>query len=249
LTQPEDLNEILQNAKGQVKARPAPGSPLSIEVERGGKRLQLVQPPVPHSKRVLAGLGTSILTGLVLLAVGLTVRLRQSGKPGTLFFLFCVSVTLLMGGIPDGFGSPLLRSVTTKVLIAALVLCGTFLLHFFLVFPQPHRVLRRFPRLERLIYLPPAVFLLVVYAANAIPRAAQDALLAREDAPARLLVALLRGVAMGTILTLAVYLAGAVAAGPRARALVHHAARAHGATAGAAAGGPGPRARRGPVPP
>jgi GAF domain-containing protein len=204
LTRPEDLNEILQEA--------APRTPLTIEVERAGQPLQLVQPPVPHSRRVLAGLATSILAGLVLLAVGLTVRLRRSGKPATLFFLFCVSVALLMGGIPDGFGTPLLRSVATKLLIAALVLCGAFLLHFFLVFPQPHRVLRRFPRLERLLYLPPVAFLLVVYAANAIPRAAQEALLTREDLPARLLVALLRGVAVGSLLTLAVYLAGAVAA-------------------------------------
>jgi hypothetical protein len=204
LTHPEDLNEILQAA--------APHSSLSIEVERAGQPLQLVQPPVPRSKRFLAGLATSILAGLVLLAVGLTVRLRRSGKAGSLFFLFCVSVALLMGGIPDGFGSPLLRSVTTKVLIAALVLCGAFLLHFFLVFPQPHRVLRRFPRLERLIYLPPAVFLLVVYAANAIPRVAQEALLARADMPARLLVLFLRAVGVGSLLTLAGYLAGAVAA-------------------------------------
>jgi hypothetical protein len=204
LTHPEDLNEILQAA--------APHSSLSIEVERAGQRLRLVQPPVPHSKRVLAGLATSILAGLGLLGVGLLVRLRRSGKPATLFFLFCVSVALLMGGIPDGFGTPLLRSVTTKVLIASLVLCGAFLLHFFLVFPRPHRVLRRFPRLERLLYLPPAVFLLIVYVANAIPRAAQEALLARADLPARVLVMFLRGVGVVSLLTLAVYLAGAVAA-------------------------------------
>jgi hypothetical protein len=204
LTHPEDLNEILQAA--------GPGAPLSLEVERDGRRLQLVQPVAPHSGRVLAGLITSIVAGLGLLAVGLLVRLRRDGKPAILFFLFCVSVALLMGGLPDGFGSPWLRSVATKLILAALVLSGSFLLHFFLVFPRPHQALRRFPRLERLLYLPPAVFLLVAYAAGAVPRAAQEALLARKDAPARVLVGLLHGMAAGTLVALAVYLAAAVVA-------------------------------------
>jgi hypothetical protein len=204
LTHPEDLSEMLQNS--------APGAPLSLEVERAGQRLQLVQPSVPHSARVLAGLLTSIVAGLGLLAVGLVVRLRRDGKPAILFFLFCVSVALLMGGLPDGFGSPWLRNVATKLILAALVMSGAFLLHFFLVFPQPHRVLRRIPSLERLLYLPPAIFLLVAYAAGSVPRPAQEALIARDDAPARLLVFILRAMAAGTLVALAVYLAAAVVA-------------------------------------
>ena len=140
LTHPEDLNEVLQT-----------GAPLSVQVERAGRRLELVQPVVPHSGRILAGLVTSTVSGLGLLAVGLFVRLRRDGKAALLFFLFCVSVSLLMGGLPDGFGSPWLRSIATKLILAALVLSGAFLLHFFLVFPRPHRILERFPRLERLL--------------------------------------------------------------------------------------------------
>ncbi len=73
LKDPEELNRVLYEA--------APGSPLSIEVERAGRRLALVQPPVPHSARVVAAQATSILAGLVLLAVGLTPPHRQARSP------------------------------------------------------------------------------------------------------------------------------------------------------------------------
>jgi len=63
-------------------------APLSTEVEREGRRPELVQAAVPHSARVVPAQATSILAGLVLIAVGRTVRLRPTGKPGGLFFLF-----------------------------------------------------------------------------------------------------------------------------------------------------------------
>jgi hypothetical protein len=202
LEEPQQWHRVLHEASPRV--------PLSMEVERAGRRVKLAQPPVPPSARVVAAQATSILAGLVLLAVGLTVRLRPTGKAGGLFFLFCVTVALLLGGLPDGFGTPALRVVVVQAILACLVFCGAFLLHFFLVFPRPHPLTRRFPRLERMLYVPPVACLLGIYAVNLMPRSVMEPLLGGPHAA--VLVAALRGMGLGAILILAVYLACAVAA-------------------------------------
>jgi membrane-associated protease RseP (regulator of RpoE activity) len=92
LENPGDLAAILRDAAG---------SPVKLEVEREGKRLTLVQPPLPHPPRVWLRHAANDLAALVLLAVGLLVVLRPTGTPGRLFFLFCVAVALLIAGLPQ----------------------------------------------------------------------------------------------------------------------------------------------------
>jgi PDZ domain len=130
LENPGDLAAIL---------RAAAGSPVKLEVERGGERLELVQRPLPHSPRVWLRHAANSLAGLVLLGVGLLVVLRPTGTPGRLFFLFCVAVALLLAGLPEGFGSEVFQQVAGHAILAALLFSGAFLLHFFLLFPHPHR--------------------------------------------------------------------------------------------------------------
>ncbi len=70
------------------------------------------------------------------------------------------------------------------MLLATLVICGAFLLHFFLVFPRPHPITLRFPRLEKTLYVIPAAFVVLVFVVQTMPRARLESFLARGDVAA-----------------------------------------------------------------
>jgi GAF domain-containing protein len=147
------------------RARPqASSAPLQIDVERAGRHLRAAQPELPRPRLVIVTQVGARLLGVLFLAVGLLVALRPTGKPGQLFFLFCVTMTYLLSGPPQGGMSETLMRLTETLTWAALLFGAAFFLHFFLLFPEPHPLTARFRWLGWSLYVPPAAFLLVLEA-------------------------------------------------------------------------------------
>jgi hypothetical protein len=142
------------------------GTPLRVVLERDSGRVEASQPRVPlPARRVATQLGGMVLAGLFL-AVGLLVSLRPTGKAGQLFFLFCLTVALLLGGPPVVLRGEILLRLAISVLWAALLLGSAFFLHFFLLFPTPHPLALRFGWMGWFLYVPPVAFLALLVGLN-----------------------------------------------------------------------------------
>jgi hypothetical protein len=148
-----------------LRARPA-GAPLELEMERGGRRIEAVQPKMTRPTEVLVKQLGSTFVALLFLAVGLLVALRPTGKPGQLFYGFCLTIAYQLAWLaPEAvWMPPALVRIAEALDWAAMVFGAAFFLHFFLLFPAPHPLVRRLPWLTFLVYVPPTAFVVLLEA-------------------------------------------------------------------------------------
>jgi len=146
--------------------RVPPGTRYMLIVRRSGQVLGL---PL-HTIRIGAGaplFGLFILTFLLFLVAGVAVfPLKPGNDQAWLLALMLTSFTALL---PLSVYIKLPQWVNLTASLAQ-VLSTIFLpiiLHFFLIFPERSPLLGRFPKLERLIYLPYLFFLLPLYGLRA----------------------------------------------------------------------------------
>lgn len=132
------------------------GVPLRLVFERDGERREAVQPRAVRPANVFITRLAGSLLAVIFLGIGVLVRLRPTGWPGRLFFSFCVATAVVLGSTTRSTG------LFVHVVTAAELFGPAFLLHFFLLFPHRHPLLRRFPWLTSLLYVPPAAFLIVL---------------------------------------------------------------------------------------
>ncbi|MFN2431457.1 MAG: hypothetical protein ABR599_01300 [Gemmatimonadota bacterium] len=118
--------------------RESGGRPLDLTVQRAAERLRIRQPSVPIPRSVWAQQLGRLLLALLFLGMGTLVALRRTGKPGQLFFLFCLAVAVQLVGPPQALGGEPWRRVAASAVWAALLFGSAVFLHFFLVFPQVH---------------------------------------------------------------------------------------------------------------
>jgi sigma-B regulation protein RsbU (phosphoserine phosphatase) len=136
-----------------------PGDTVVYEVARGRKTLTLpVQFSTQPSSEIIRKL-LLVLVGLSFVGIGLLVYFRRGDRVALVFYLFCLAFGLLLAGVASfdvGAARHLYKAVLYDVMVLFL---PALLLHFFLIFPERKHLLKRFPRLEALIYLPAFVFL------------------------------------------------------------------------------------------
>ena len=113
---------------------------------------QVIVPLVPFPRLALwdfflipYGLGLFYLA-----AGGVMLGLRGREELGQVFALFCIFIALVTGLFFDLYTTHRLFLLW----VAAVPLTGSAAVHLALVFPQPHSLLRRFPWLRLLAYLP-----------------------------------------------------------------------------------------------
>ena len=132
----------------------APGTPYTMVVRRDGREYEfaLRTQPVPWSRRVML-LALVVLLPAVTFSTGLAVfLLRPDDKQALLLALLFALLIPPVGfrwdeGLPAALAFLMYLGPTITPLAFALIL------HLFLVFPEPSPLLRRFPRLEWLIYV------------------------------------------------------------------------------------------------
>ena len=152
-----------------------PGTEFSLVIRRDGQvqelNLATARLPPPNWFDPVF----QLVLNLLFLLTGLVVfLLRPTDKQAVLLAVLLASYT----SVPNNQLQGVPESVIWVVLAArtvAMIFLPVFL-HFFLIFPEPSRFLRKFPRLERWLYLP--FFLFVVpgaglsrlrYAAGQVP--------------------------------------------------------------------------------
>src|SRR5581483_9766378 len=137
-----------------------PGTPYKVVVRRDGQLQELALQTVRIPQQWSFSDVYFHLTLLLFLGVALTVFvLRTEDRRAVLLAAMLGSLPALIPwsqyvGIPGGL-FPLI-AVAELVSLSFLPV----FLHFFLLFPEPSPVLRRFPRLEWLLYLPALLFFL-----------------------------------------------------------------------------------------
>jgi len=150
--QPLENNDDLIRA---AKSRPV-GDSYTVEIKRGGElsEVQLFTQPLSLGQRFLHYLFTIILPASFFLAALLVFLLKPNDKLTLLMALmFCLLLFHLSLIQPPDEGLPLffiaMRALKTFLIFLFL---PTFF-HFFLIFPERPGFVRRFPRIERWLYL------------------------------------------------------------------------------------------------
>jgi sigma-B regulation protein RsbU (phosphoserine phosphatase) len=134
-----------------------PGATYTILVNRAGRlaRGDLRLAPYGAGWVVLLVLGL-FLVRVVYWVMGIAVLAAKPGDKRA--FLLGLLLALLVGSISSFIGSFYgISEWMLALLVATQCVCSAFspvFLHFFMVFPEPLPLLRRFPALEGLIYLP-----------------------------------------------------------------------------------------------
>lgn len=155
-----------------------PGTAYGIKIRRNGRTVDMILPsqPVPISLWIL-GIAIRIIIPNIFLLTGLVVfLLKPNDKQAVLLALmFGMFPGLMLGSAPSYAGRPLwLVLVMLTVNIASLFLPPVFL-HFFQIFPEPSALIRKYPKLEKLLYVPHLVtfvpyFLIINLLAAFAPR-------------------------------------------------------------------------------
>src|SRR5262245_53976552 len=130
-----------------------PGTIYSLVIRRGGetKEFTLKTIPFPLYQWISDWLSNLILLGFLL--TGLAVLLLKPGDPrGWLLALMLGTVVGLLRGAVDGVSGWML--VATAVARTVGLAFFPIFFHFFLIFPERGPALKRFPRLEFLLYAP-----------------------------------------------------------------------------------------------
>jgi sigma-B regulation protein RsbU (phosphoserine phosphatase) len=139
-------------------SRKRPGTPVTYLVSVDGKTREISIPVSFFSlKDFLLVFFVPFFSGLFICALGVIAHLLKPNMRATWVFLFCC---LSLGGyMVSGFE---IQSTYSLVRFHYLSLCfyPAFFLHLGLIFPERKHVLSRFPALEALIYVPPAILCL-----------------------------------------------------------------------------------------
>jgi sigma-B regulation protein RsbU (phosphoserine phosphatase) len=150
---------------GKIK----PESEFTVVVRRSGKLLppaSLVSRPIPFTSWLISGFARVVIPQIFLLTGLVVFILRSNDKQALLMSLmFGMFIGAIMAINPPFAGEPSwLVAVMLIVHIASLFLWPVFF-HFFQIFPEPTPLLRRFPRLERWLYLPHLLTIFPCFAA------------------------------------------------------------------------------------
>lgn len=149
LRQAFDFTEIFQNAK--------PGTPYSITVRRNGQLIEfeLQTKAIPIINWILTGARNIIMPSIFLLTGVAVFLLKPYDKQAFLLALmFGMFISALQATVsPFGDAKWWITGVVLVVQIVSTFFWPIFF-HFFLIFPEPSPLLRRFPRFEYYLYIP-----------------------------------------------------------------------------------------------
>ncbi|HKQ75730.1 MAG TPA: SpoIIE family protein phosphatase [Blastocatellia bacterium] len=142
-----------------------PGSRFTITVRRAGELRDVVIQTIPHGG---SQFDPFYYVNLLFLMTGWIVfLLRPDDKQAWLLALMLGTLSCLLGDIPENLPS-WINQIASEVAVLGLLFLPIFV-HFFLIFPDPSPLLRRWPRLETSLYLPYILFILPVFAALQAP--------------------------------------------------------------------------------
>ena len=128
-----------------------PGTLSTITIRRRGQLRDVTFRTIPRSERERFD-PINYISLLFLLTAWLVFLLRPGDKQAWLLALMLATLTGLLGSTPGNLPS-WLTPVIDASLITGLLFLPVFV-HFFLIFPGRSPLLRRWPRLEILVYLP-----------------------------------------------------------------------------------------------
>jgi phosphoserine phosphatase RsbU/P len=138
-----------------------PGTHYPMLIRRAGQQLEILLYTVPYPKKSLdfGRLWMSLVYLLFLLTGGFVFLLRRDDQQAWLLALMLGTLTAVVGtnlavGLPDWLSALLNLAQIIGIWFLP------FFLHFFLIFPEPSPLLRKFPKLDRWLYIP---FLLIVF--------------------------------------------------------------------------------------
>ncbi|HYN84138.1 MAG TPA: SpoIIE family protein phosphatase [Pyrinomonadaceae bacterium] len=138
--------------------RRPPGHSYSVTVLRGGERreFRLQTAPVPPFTKTFLTLLTVVIPAFFL-ATGLAVFLLRPGDKqawllALMFGMFVPSFPDTLEGLPEWMLWAMVLGGVVSCFFAAVFF------HFFLIFPERSPLLKRFPRLEVMLYVPQALF-------------------------------------------------------------------------------------------
>ncbi|HKP11436.1 MAG TPA: SpoIIE family protein phosphatase, partial [Blastocatellia bacterium] len=137
-----------------------PNTAYTLRVRRGGRVAELTLPSQVMPTRLwIIGIAVRIIIPNIFLLTGLVVfLLKPKDKQARLLALmFGMFPGLILASAPSFAGRPLwLVLIMLVVNVASLFLPPVFL-HFFQIFPEPSALIRKYPKLESLLYLPHAL--------------------------------------------------------------------------------------------
>ncbi len=134
--------------------RVSPGQRYRIAVRREDDRRECELPVVSPRLDTLT-LFANIIVPLVFLATGASVFLfKRNNRQATLLALMFGTFIGALPSLPPFLGvpAPMMWAVAATKIVA--IFFWPVFLHFFLIFPEPSPLLRRFPRLEFGLYVP-----------------------------------------------------------------------------------------------
>jgi serine phosphatase RsbU (regulator of sigma subunit) len=152
--------KIRDDPRVLIEYYPPPGTRITFTIRRAGALRDVTIQSVPHWER--ARFDPIYYISLLFLLTGWAVfLLRPDDKQAWLLALMLATLTGLVGDDPSNLPSWLAAAVGAAA-VAGLLFLPVFV-HFFLIFPGRSPLLRRWPRLEPLLYLPFLFVLLPIF--------------------------------------------------------------------------------------
>ena len=152
----------------QLRNRLKPGERFTLQIRREGRaeEVEIVAQPLPRAQK-FEPLLFGVLLPAVYLIVGLAIFLLKPNDKAVLLLSVAFALISMIAPMPSysALSSP---PVLLWWWLAGSILspfCIAILLHLFLVFPERLRLVRRFPALEWLIYVPYVLCMILPYAA------------------------------------------------------------------------------------
>jgi serine phosphatase RsbU (regulator of sigma subunit) len=149
-----------------ISNRVPPGTRYTLTIRRGGELRDVVIQTIPNQGRVQFD-RLYYVSLLFLLTAWIIFLLRPDDKQAWLLALMLGTLAIILGNDPANLPSWLSVAVSAAVALGLLFL--PVFVHFFLIFPDPSPLLRRWPRLEIWVYLPYLLFLLPVIVPLRLP--------------------------------------------------------------------------------
>jgi serine phosphatase RsbU (regulator of sigma subunit) len=152
--------KIRDDPRVLIEYYPPPGTRITFTIRRAGALRDVTIQSVPHWER--ARFDPIYYISLLFLLTGWAVfLLRPDDKQAWLLALMLATLTGLLGDDPGNLPTWLAAAVGAAA-VAGLLFLPVFV-HFFLIFPGRSPLLRRWPRLEPLLYLPFLFVLLPIF--------------------------------------------------------------------------------------
>src|SRR5262245_38799193 len=143
--------KIIDDPRVLIDNDPPPGTRITFTIRRAGQLRDVTVQTIPHRERLQFHPIYYIFLLFLLTAWGVFL-LRPDDKQAWMLALMLATLPGLFGGDPDNLPS-WLTPIVNAARIAGLLFLPLFV-HFFLIFPGRSPLLRRWPRLEALLYLP-----------------------------------------------------------------------------------------------